>query len=288
MAITFTATLNPGAVSVADANWSDAAGFNHATAAKLLIRAGDENQTISGDLDQAGSTAAVDLLHIVGGFPRIVGTSQAPLIVKFDNTYTDEPNLLWDAQGGVLYVEANTNACVLAAFYGGGEINLLDGAFTRIACHGPVIKVAGACDVATEAIVTGGSCTLEASADTLPNARVAGNGYLHSKRRVETAATLSGSGRLRIYNTTGSGLATLNMYGGTFHPELGDVATIVRQGGRIDLAAARGAVALGGTAITNYGPSAFPTTAGLVTIGGGTLTDYAKYAVGASGPAGGV
>lgn len=284
MAITYTATLNPGAVSVANANWSDAAGFDHATAAKLLIRAGDENQTISGDLDQSSSTAAVDLLHIMGGAPRIVGTSNAPLIWTPDATYTTEPNLLWNCSGGVLFIEAATNACVLAVFAGKGEVNLMDGAFTRIICAGPIVNVAGACDVATEAVLVAGSLNMEASADTLPTLTQLG-GNANIKRRIETAIDLSG-GVCRQYNTTGSGTTAMTMHGGVYHPELGDVATITRKNGVIALASARGAVALGGTAITNYGPTPFYETSGLVTVGGGTTIDYVKYALQVAGGVG--
>lgn len=284
MTITYTATLNPGAVSVANANWSDAAGFDHATAAKLLIRAGDENQTISGDLDQSASTAAVDLLHIMGGSPRIVGTSNAPLIWTPDATYTTEPNLIWNCAGGVLFIEAATNACVLAVFVGGGEVNLMDGEFQRIICAGPTVNVAGACDVSTEAVVVAGSLYMEASADTLPTlTQLRGNAYI--KRRIETTINLNG-GVCRQYNTTGSGTATMNLGGGVYHPELGDVATINRKNGVIMLASARGAVALGGTAITNHGPTPFYETAGLVTVGGGTTVDYVKYALQAAGGTG--
>lgn len=275
MAITYTATLNPGAVSVANANWSDAAGFDHATAAKLLIRAGDENQTISGDLDQTASTAAVDLLHIIGGKPRIVGTSNAPLIWTPDATYTDEPNLLWDCAGGVLFIEAATNACVLAVFTGRGEINLLDGTFTRIICAGPIVNVAAACDVSTEAVVVAGYLGMEASSDTLPTLTQLG-GKSRILRRIETTINLN-AGECRQYNTTGSATGTMNINGGVYHPELGDVSTINKKGGNIVFTSARGSVALGGTAITNYGPVPFPTSSGLVTVGGGTTTDYAEY-----------
>lgn len=275
MTITYTATLNPGAVSVANANWSDAAGFDHATAAKLLIRAGDENQTISGDLDQSSSTAAIDLLHAIGGSPMIVGTNNTPLIWTPDATYTTEPNFLWRCDGGVLYMEVVTNACVLSVFAGRGRCNLQDGEFQRIVVAGPTVNVAGACDISTEAVVLSGSLNLEASADTLPTLRM-GGGSVWCRRRIETAAHLN-AGTLRLYNTTGSALATLNINGGLFIPELGDVSTINRNGGLIDIAAARGPVALGGTAITNYGPDQFPKSSGLVTVGGGTTVDYAAY-----------
>ena len=285
MAITYTATLNPGAVSVANANWSDAAGFDHATAAKLLIRAGDENQTISADLDQQTSTAAIDLLHIMGGKPRVVGTSNAPLIWTPDATYTTEPNLIWACSGGVLFAEVVTNACVLAIFAGRGEVNLLDGDFQRIIVAGPIVNVAAACDISVEAVVRSGELNLEASADTLPTLRQSG-GNVWCKRRIETTIHLNG-GRCRQYNTTGSATATLNINGGLYIPELGDVSTINRDGpGRFDLAAPRGAVALGGTAITNYGPEVFPSTTGLATIGGGTTVDYVKYALTAGAPSG--
>jgi hypothetical protein len=278
MAITFTSTLTPGSTTVADAAWSDAAGFS-ATGPKLLIRAGDENQTISGSLDQSGASPACDLINILGGRPRIAGTSNAPLTVKFDNTYTTTPNLFWECDGGALFIAAATNACTEAVFSGSGEINLISGDFTTIVVDGPVVNVAAACDITTLAVVNRGSLTLEASSDTLPTLQQ-GGGYVNCKRRIETAIFLNG-GRCVQYNTTGSGTAAMTINGGVYVPELGDVATITRNGGLIDIFAARGSLALGATAITNYGPNKFPSTTGLVTIGGGTTKDYAEFIGGA-------
>lgn len=282
-AITYTATLNAGAVSIAAANWSDASGFGHANP-KLLIVAGDENQTISSNLDQSAASA-VDLLHIFGGSPRVIGTANGPMIVKPDNTYTTEPNFIWRCIGGVLYLEFVTNECPLVVLAGGGEIFIQDGAITRLVVEGPKVTVAGAADVTTELIVNKGTATFEASSDTIPTARVNG-GYLDCRRRIETEFKLN-NGVLRLYNTTGSACATGTMTGGLFIPEAGAVSTINRDGGLLDLDAARASVALGATAITNYGPGPFPTSRGLVTIGGGTTTDYAAYTGGAVAVPGG-
>lgn len=279
MAIAYTGIHQAGAVSVASANWSDTSGFA-ASAPKLLIRAGDENQTISGDLDQSGASNACDILHIIGGRPSIVGTANAPLKWKPDHTYTSHPNLIVGLDGGKVFIEASTNACTFALFYGKGEVNLVGGDFTTIKCSGPIVNVASACDVTTLAICDAGELNLESSGDTLPTLRAGGRGRVWCKRRVETAINMTGSCHVRQYNTTGSGTATLNLHGGIYIPEFGDVATINRDGGIIDISGARGAVALGGTAITNYGPGRFPSTQGNVTIGGGTTTDYAEFVSG--------
>lgn len=277
MAITYTATLNPGAVSMAAANWSDATGFGHANP-KLLVTVDDENQTISGGLDQSGSSA-VDLIHFIGGRPRVIGTSNGPLIVKPDNTYTTEPNFLWRCIGGVLYLEFVTNECPLVVLGGEGEVYIQDGAITRLVCEGPKVTVAGAADITTELIVNKGNVFLESSSDTVPTTRVNG-GYLDSERCLETTLHLH-AGICRVFDTTGTNLATANLTGGLYIPEAGNAATINRDGGLIDLLQAKRSLTLGGTAITNYGPGPFPSTTGIVTVGGGTTVDYAKYAGGA-------
>lgn len=280
MAITFTATLNDGSTSVAAAGWSDATGFGHANP-KLLIAGA--TQTISSDLDQSGAANACDLLHIVGAHPRIVGSANAPLKVKFDATYTTDPNFVWNCDDGVLYIEAATNVVKEAIIAGKGTVYLVDGEWERVVVAGGVnVIIPAACDVSVELIVQGGHVWAEEAADTIPTIRVLG-GSAQIERRVETTAHLA-AGTLRLFNDSGSALGTLNIHGGTFIPEAGGVGTVNRMGGNIILTAARRAVALGSTAIENYGPTPFPKSQGLVTVGGGTTKDYMAYALSSGAP----
>lgn len=271
MAISYTATLNDGAVGVSAANWSDATGFGAANP-KLLIA--EATQTISAGLDQTAASA-VDLIHIIGGTPRIVGTANEALNYKPDNTYSTEPNLVWRASGGVLHIKFDTNEANLVVLAGSGDVFIHDGAIVRLVCDGPNVTVAGAADITTELIVNSGSVYVESSSDTIPTYRQ-GGGACYMRRRIETTAHMNG-GRLKNYNITGSSTGTLNINGGILVPESGDIATINRNGGVFDLDGAKRAVALGGTAITNYGPDAMPSSRGLVTIGGGTTVDYATH-----------
>lgn len=252
-------------------------GATWAADADVLIS--DQTQAIEAGLDV--STNAIDLVHILGGAPRIRSAAGGTWTVKIDNTYTADVNFLWRA-GGYEKVTFSTNACPLAVIDGGTHV-IAGGTVTVLVVINGEVTIESGATVAT-LVQAGGHVTAHSAVATVHQS----GGRLDADVRIgATSYTLSG-GSGYIENTSGSACTILNLEAdGFFAPMAGDVATLNRRGGTIDYNAAIRSLNLGSTAFTNYA-GAIPTETGLVSIAsGGTLTDYMKYGQ-TTGPSGGV
>lgn len=249
------------------------AGATWGANAKVLIA--DQTQAISTNLDV--STNAIDLLHVLGGAPRIVSATGGTATFKIDNTYTTDPNVVWRA-GGYAKWTFDTNACPLMVIDGGQHVIVAGTVTVLVVASGRVTIESGA-TVGT-LILMGGQVTANAAVATVHQS----GGRLDAEARIgSTSYTLSG-GDGYIDNTSGSAMTILNLEAsGRFHPKSGSVATLNRRAGSIDYAAAEQSLTLGSTAFLNYGGTT-PSSTGNVTVS--NLTDYAAYAnIGGSGVA---
>lgn len=254
----YTVTYTDGAVNL---------GTGGTFAANGLIVMREQSQAINAGLDV--STNAIDLMHVLGGAPRIVSSAGGTATIKFDNTYTTHPNLVWRA-GGYAKWTFDTNACPEMLVDGGQHVIVAGTVTVLVVVSGRVTIEAGA-TVGT-LVLMGGSVTALAAIATVQQS----GGRLDAEARIgATKYTLSG-GDGYIENTSGSDMASLMLEkAGRFYPLAGDVVAVERRGGVIDYDAATTSVELGSTSFVNYGGDS-PASTGNVTIS--NLTDYAAFA----------
>lgn len=258
------ATLNAGSRSLDAANWSDATGF--ANDAELAIVNSYQEHT---GLDRSSdTTTGVDYLHIRDGEPRF-GPGNGRLMVDFDATYTAKPNFRWATKGGLLYLEATTTMG-RGDFVGAGNCYLVAGQMNNLAIgNRNSVKIQEGCDAGATQIVLAGRAYLEADAPsgayTIPTLRMThGSPVALIKRRVENAYLVHGL--LTVRNESGSSMTQLDLFGGVFRPEAGDVDTVNWYGGEFDLSRARKALTIGGTAFNVYHDRQIPDSTELVTM----------------------
>jgi len=265
-----------GGNSMADAYWSDGAGFNNSAADPQLIVA-DHTGSITDGLSQGSATNPTDFLWFLRGAPLVVGTDGSALTYKPDATYTTDPNFIWQTTGGTISVAWVTNACTLAVIDGGGTVNLTSGTITTLVVHRGNVVIGASC-VVTTLIVTGGTVTI-ASGTAVTTGYISG-GRVDSDRRVVTG-NLSGTGVYRDNNTSGSTMTTMNHNGGSYLPIAGGVATYNWNGGSIVLTSAERELTLGATAFVNRSGTRIPSDTTLVTFS--NKTDYAVVVGGGIG-----
>lgn len=215
------AYLNPGATSLAAANWSDATGF--ATNATLIID--NSTATINAGLDQSGN--AIDYLHIQGGAPRF----SALTTIEFDAAASVSPAFLWQCGGFIrLAIESSTNDCDSMVLNGGtviwesGEV----GSYVRVVSGTVTISAGASFGASCVLIVEGGTVILD-STDTLPTIRQSGGTVV--TRTTITTVNQSG-GTLTYESATRPTTATLT--GGVYRPIKSVAATLNQEGGRMD------------------------------------------------------
>jgi hypothetical protein len=232
-----------------------------------LVLLANQTQTISTNLNVATNTP--DVVHVIGGGPRIDGWT-----VKLDATYTSNPNFVW-AAGGYSSVTFDTNACTEAIIENGTHV-IAGGTVTTLVVNGGQVTIGASATVGT--LILGGGTVNALSAI----ATVRQNGGRLNAKKVRIGATsyhlLGGTGY--IDNTSGSACTVLHLgTAGILHPQAGDVATINRDGGTIVYSSAEQDLTLGSTAFTNYGGPT-PNTTGMVTVS--NLTDYSGYSTGSA------
>lgn len=264
MAVTYDEIYTDGATDLA-------AGSTWGANGKVLLA--DQSQAITTNLDV--STNAIDLVHVIGGAPRIASAAGGTWTVKIDNTYTTDPNFVWTG-GGYEKVTFSTNACPLAII-GGGTHVIAGGTVTVLVVAGGDVTIEAGATVGT-LIVGGGIIRAHSAVATV----IQSGGRVDADVRMgATSYTLSG-GSAYVENTSGSAMTILNLEAaGHFFPLAGNVATMNKRGGVIHYDAAVRSLTLGSTAFTNYAGS-IPSSTGLVAVS--NLVDYAAY-TGGSGVA---
>lgn len=265
MAVTYDEIYTDGSTNLSSgATW----GAN----GKVLLA--DQTQAITAGLDV--STNAIDLVHVIGGAPRIRTSAGGGCTIKIDNTYTTDPNVVWKA-GGYANWTFDTNACPLMVISGGEHV-ITSGTVTVLVVTAGTVTIESGATVGT-LVVTGGKVDVHSAVATVHQS---GGRVDADVRMGATSYTLSG-GHAYVENTSGSACTILNLEaGGAFHPLAGNVATLNRRGGGIDYDSAVRSLTLGSTAFTNYAGKT-PASTGLVTVS--NLTDYAAYAYGGGGTA---
>lgn len=234
---------------------------------KLVLLA-DQDQSITTNLDVSG-VGTVDLVHILGGAPRIASASGGTWTVKLDAAATTYPNFVWRA-GGYERVTFSTNACTLAVIDGGEHV-IAGGTVTTLVVHSGLVTIESGATVGT-LILNGGRVKTYAAIATVHQS----GGVLDAEARIgATSYTLSG-GDGHVYNISGSACTILNLEkAGRFHPKAGNVATLNRRSGSINYAAAVRSLTLGSTAFNNFGGET-PSSTGYITVS--NLVNYVEYA----------
>ena len=243
------------------------AGATWAANGKVLLA--DQTQAILTNLDV--KTNAIDLVHVIGGAPQIVSAAGGTSTVKIDNTYTTDPNVVWQA-GGYWKVTFDTNACP-EMIVANGTVIIEAGTVTALSVTGGSVTIESGATVTT-LIVSGGRVTAHSAIATVHQS----GGRVDADVRMGATSYNLGGGSAYVENTSGSACTVLNLEGaGTWHPMAGDVATLNKRGGSINYDAAVRSLTLGSTAFTNYGGTS-PSATGLVAVS--NLTDYAAYSLG--------
>jgi len=243
--------LNNGAVSLAAANWSDAAGF--ADAATLVVDRG--SATSFTDIDYSSLTNGIDTFTVLAGFTGgLQGADGSPL--KFDCDYNTTKRFSYGAAAGVARYQAagNSNTCTNIENVGGGDLYLMGGTFTNAALTSGSTSVNGS-SIVTNLRVTGGNNTLSYNATGLTIfEQLAGQTIL--KRNIATGVMNGGVLVLDFDDgstTTGTfGSSSFQWNGGTIVLKNGNISNFVWRGGSLDVRALRRAATIGGTSFTIY------------------------------------
>ena len=235
------AYLNPGATSLAAANWSDTTGF--ANSATLVIKSG--SQDIQSDLAYT-SVTSLNYLDIYDGFSGYIGGSGGSLTVDADGTDTvtgtPGPNvpisrIRYMASGGHFYYNSN-NGCNNFIQASTGKAYLTGGAFKRIILESGQLNIASAVTELSSPVwyFAGGSAVLESHASntfTTINA----TGGSHVIKRAGTTLNVTG-GSVTLDASSGSSLydvTTVNVYGGVLYlKSFGTITNLNIYSGTVD------------------------------------------------------
>ncbi len=195
--------LNPGATSLAAANWTDGIGL--ANTKKCVISSG--SQTITTDLDFSTLTAGIDTLDILPGFTgRIGGAGYGSLKLDADESTTNR--VIYNAGGGALYLQAAGDNNIISNFWMSslGSCYLTGGTFTNVVLGQGSLSV-DSTTVLTDPIFDGGAAVVQSgTAATSLTVR----GGSHVWKRGATTINVYGRGRLNI-DCAGTAITTLNI-----------------------------------------------------------------------------
>lgn len=229
---------NQGATSFAAANWSDATGF--ANDATLIVA--NPGGPITAGLDQRATN--IDYLDVLSAWNADIGSQVEPLRFEADNTGTGR--FRYRPSGGRCWVEAidASAASVIDRLDvgGSGQLYLVGGTFTTTTQDGGNIDAGAAICVTLYAF--GGTSRWRSVATAITTAIVTAG--VHTLERVGTTVTVTG-GTVNL-DVTGTGITTLNIYGGTVNILNGNIPTVNGFGGTINCTNARRPIALGATA----------------------------------------
>lgn len=255
-----TAYLNEGATGVADALWSDSAGFSATYPVLAINRPIGTGSPVVADIDQSALSAGVFSFDVLPGATGTLGTPSNAITFDADNESAGSAGDQASARvtnygsGFALNCVAGGNNTLFKNLAVGpgpnGEpnyLNFLGGTATNVGVSGSHFY-ANQTAVITNFDGYGGHSLIDYNATAIALFRAVGG--VHIVQRKVTAFEIGGNARV-IYDPnktiTDFSSTSLKQYGGVFVPKRGAIPTIVSLAGVLDFSDLREAVTPGGT-----------------------------------------